>query len=82
MRDKIAQELNDDDLNAVTGGAIPSGKGKAKVRVIGVPAEGNQGKGYMFACQNPSCGKAFMISDLNADEYECPYCHKVHISCG
>lgn len=79
---QILQALNDDDLNAITGGASPTGQNKAKARSIGLPTEGNTGKGFLFACQNPTCGKAFIITDLNADEYECPYCHKIHESCG
>ncbi len=76
------QALKDDDLSTITGGKFPATKKKAKVRVVGLPAEGNSGKGFLFACQNTACGKAFIITDLNADEYECPYCHKVHESCG
>ncbi|MDO5572732.1 MAG: hypothetical protein Q4G60_01995 [bacterium] len=82
MNEKSMQELRDEELDVVTGGALAGGQKKSKVRVMGLPAEGNTGKGFTFACQNPACGKAFIITDLNADEYECPYCHKVHESCG
>lgn len=81
MNEKLSHELRDDDLEMVNGGAVAGNKGK-KVRVMGLKAEGGSGNGFMFACQNPVCGKAFIISDLNADEYECPYCHKIHVSCG
>ena len=73
--------LQDDDLNDVVGGGI-SGKQKNQVIVMGIKTEGNAGGGFLFACQNPACAKAFIITDLNADGYECPYCHKIHISCG
>ncbi len=80
MNEKAVQ-LQDDELDKVSGGVLP-GKSKGKVRVVGLKAEGGAGKGFMFACQNAGCGKAFIITNLDADEYECPYCHKVHISCG
>ncbi len=80
MAEKMGYSLGDDALGMVNGGI--SGTNGSKTRVMGLKAEGNVKGGFMFACQNPSCGKAFIITDLNADEYECPYCHKVHLSCG
>lgn len=82
MKNAEFQELKDDELNLVIGGAASERQKAGKVHCLGIPAEGNTGKGFIFACQNTACGKAFIITDLNADEYECPYCHKVHVSCG